>query len=89
MNKIKGKLYSNVHSELRGGKKYIFTTVILCTGDGKYSNTFSGVVVKQTDDFSPHYLGVYSETWTKSVFDEYISCVNIDNKKWKEYNFGG
>lgn len=88
MDKIKGKLYSSVHRELRKGKKYIFTTVILCTGNDKYKNTFSGVVVKQTNDFSLHHVGLYSNSWSNLVFNEYNSSINIDNKNWKDCTIG-
>ena len=84
MNKIKGKLYSNVHTELRSGKKQIFTTVLLCTGPGRTDRTLSGVVVKQTDNLSDFKLGLYSDTWTESMFEKYIGCININNSKYKE-----
>lgn len=84
MEKVAGKLYARIHTELRSGKKQIFTTVLLCTGHGRIDRTMSGVVVKQTDYFSDFKLGMYSDTWTESLFEEYIGCVNINNSKYKE-----
>lgn len=88
MKKVVGKLYAHIHTELRSGKKQIFTNVLLCTGPGKTDRTMSGVVVKQTDEFSDHQMGMYSDTWTASIFEEYIGCANIDNSKYKEIIIG-
>jgi hypothetical protein len=88
MGKVVGKLYSRTHTELRNGKKIIYTLVLLCTGPGKSDRTMSGVVVKQTDEFSDLQIGMYSNTWTASIFNEYVGSVNMNNLKWKEIVIG-
>lgn len=71
MNKEVGKVYTT-------GKTYV-----LCSGPGKSEKTFSGVVVKQTDETSDHYVGSYSSTWTDGVFKESDDSVIIDNQTWR------
>ena len=86
MEKQIGKLYGSSHDERRNGKLHHFELVIFCTGYGRSRKTFSGVVVKQTDDFSDHKLGNCSDTWTwnEDIFQEYDKELRINNKKWKE-----
>lgn len=45
-------------------------TYVLCTGVGCSEETFSGVVVKQTDKTSEHVVGLHSNGWTNGIFKE-------------------
>ena len=54
----------------------------------KYRSWKKTSTLKQTDDFSDFKLGMYSDTWTESIFEEYIGCVNINNSKYKEIIIG-
>ena len=78
MEKQIGKLYASI-SPLGD------FMVILCTGFGKSEKTFSGVVIKQSDKFSDHRVGDYSESWTwhPNVFEEHSGDIVLDNNNWK------
>ena len=87
MEKQIGKLYVSRHTERRNDVDKDFKLVILCTGAGKGDRTFSGVVVEQTDEFSDHCLGNYSETWTwhPDIFKEHDESVTINNINWRPH----
>ncbi len=86
MKKQIGKLYVSRHTENRNNIIMNFELVIFCTGLGKSEKTYSGVVVKQTDDTSDIKLGDYSDVWTwhSDVFTEYVGDIIINNLNWKE-----
>lgn len=67
-----GKVYSNNR------------TYVLCTGSGKTTEVFSGIVVKQTDSTSNHQVGDYSTTWTSGIFVEEISFEMTEPQPWRE-----
>lgn len=78
MEKEIGKLYASI-SPLGN------SMVILCTGYGLTEKRFSGVVLKQSDKFSDHRVGDYSDSWTwhPSVIEEYYGDIVLNNNNWK------
>ncbi|MDC7250729.1 MAG: hypothetical protein PQJ49_12500 [Sphaerochaetaceae bacterium] len=86
---MRGKLFISKHTETRNGQEHEFRTVLLCTGEGadpKWGNypTISGVVVEQTDQFSNHQQGMYSDTWNKGVFEPYEGQVEVQSREFVE-----
>jgi len=80
MDKQIGKLYSHSYKERKNGKLKIYHTIVMCTtGFNTNLNTFSGVVVKQTNNTSDHRVGDFSNGWVSSVFIEYNKPVKLSN----------
>lgn len=84
-----GKLYVSEHNERRDGVLQTYELVLIATGTGvkpKWGNyeTISGLVVTNTDKFSDHRVGDYSDTWAKGQFKEYVGSIIIDNKTYTE-----
>lgn len=79
MKKEKGKLYKSNNE------------IVLCTGEGKYGNTFSGVVVyvektalkgvyDEHHSFSEHEIGFYSDKWSDKFFLPFEGVVKMINE---------
>jgi len=75
---IKGQLYKSNNE------------IVLCTGEGKYGNTFAGVVVYLQDSEtigvynsheskSKHKLGDYSDLWSKKFFLPFEGSIKLIN----------
>lgn len=82
----KGKLYWYRWMEGKPPKSVKHQTVVLCTEDSiPGTKRFAGVVVEQTDGFSDHCVGTFSQSWNAVVFEACPQAVTLDNAKWKEF----
>ena len=79
MRKEKGKLYKSNNE------------IVMCTGEGKYGNTFAGVVVYLQDSEtsgvygsheskSEHKLGDYSDLWSEKFFLPFDGTIIMTNE---------
>lgn len=84
MEKVVGKLYVSKHKERRSGRLKTHKLIVLCTtGVSTSLKTFSGVVVKQTDETSDYKVGDSSTSWTSHLFSEYDKSIKLSNADWK------
>lgn len=70
MNKIRGTFYRHITD--KGVKK---PCIVLCTEDSKYSEFFTGVIVR--NDNHPHLVGQIHHDFYSDVFHRIATKVNF------------